>query len=116
MGMKRLASILLLLPLAAGTSLFAQVQEKTKVSPDNKEADADYRIKRQEWIHQMHRAAPNVDPAQMDIQTRAAKYEALQLSNPKHSLSLQSVILDTVAGGLVAGSWIERGSDNICGR
>ncbi len=118
MLLKRLAIVIVLLPLVAGYSLFAQIQEKTKVSPDSKEADADYQLKRMEWIRQMHRAAPDTDPEQMDIQTRNAKYQASQnlRYNPKHSISPQSVIVDSVAGGRVAGSWIERGSDNICGR
>jgi hypothetical protein len=112
--MNRLSVVIILLILVAVTSLFAQ--EKAQILPDSKEADADYQIKHEEWIRQMHRAAPDVNWEEMDISTRNAKYAAFQNISRKHSNVPLSVTLDTVAEGNLAGSWIERGSSNICGR
>jgi photosystem II stability/assembly factor-like uncharacterized protein len=110
--MKRIALAVVLLQILASVSL-AQAQ----VSEYNHEEDADYNQRREEWIANMHRAAPGTDWKAMDLSTREARIQALELEKAKKSgFGVLSVEQDTIAGGGLVGYWSERGSNNVCGR
>jgi hypothetical protein len=111
--MKRKSLIIFFLLLPTVSALFAQ---ETTVLRDLQKEGADHDGEREEWVRQMHRAAPDVDPERMDFATREAKYQALQLRTHNNFFSPQSVSLDTIAGGALTGSWLERGSSTVSGR
>lgn len=78
-----------------------------------------FKIERRKWIESMHRAALGVDWRAMDRQTRAenriAKLRARQNLIQNGNLSLGTGT-EEFAQGLVAGTWSERGSNNLSGR
>ncbi|SVB07113.1 uncharacterized protein METZ01_LOCUS159967, partial [marine metagenome] len=80
-----------------------------------------YKIDRQEWIENMHRAAPGIDWEKMNQQTRFIKIKQKTLSRKQLEKdgilsreSIQSTVTNTVRD--IPGMWIERGSNNLAGR
>src|SRR5437588_71324 len=60
--MKYFAAILFLQIFAV-----AVLAQQTEISRYNSESEADRDLQREQWINQMHRAAPGTDPRAMDI-------------------------------------------------
>ena len=80
-----------------------------------------YKTDRQEWIENMHRAAPGIDWEKMNQQTRFRKIKQNTLSRKQLEKdgilsreSIQSTVTNTVRD--IPGLWIERGSNNLAGR
>ena len=80
-----------------------------------------YKIDRQEWIENMHRAGPGIDWEKMNQQIRFRKIKQKTLSRKELEKdgnlsreSIQSTITNTVRD--IPGMWIERGSNNLAGR
>src|SRR5947209_6000697 len=110
--MKYFAAILFLQIFAV-----AVLAQQTEISRYNSESEADRDLQREQWINQMHRAAPGTDPRAMDIAAREAKIAAYEAARHKKSgFEILSIPQDTIAGGRLAGYWSERGSSNVCGR
>ncbi len=75
----------------------------------------DKHIKRDSYIEQMHRAAPDIDWKKKDAQTRKKKFLKKQnlIKSGKH---LKSGTTGNFADGNIIGAWHERGSNNLAGR
>ena len=80
-----------------------------------------YKIDRQEWIKNMHRAGPGIDWEKMNQQIRFRKIKQKTLSRKELEKdgilsreNIQSTITNTVRD--IPGMWIERGSNNLAGR
>jgi PKD repeat protein len=71
---------------------------------EESEEGAERNLKRQQWMEHMHQAGPGVSWQAIDQNTRLQK------------AARRSMKLDTLAGGLVTGEWIETGSSNQAGR
>ncbi len=94
-----LLTTMLLLALASPPSM-AQVIPDARVPGGNREDDEAFKRAREEWIESMHRAEPGVDHRIIDREVREARHEHGWASMPK----------------VKAGTWMERGSDNLAGR
>jgi hypothetical protein len=72
----------------------------------------DKKIQRQNYIEEMHWAAPDVDWRRMDIETRMNKVtEKFRfLSSPEGKAEI------SVANNHIRGNWFEKGSQNLAGR
>lgn len=66
---------------------------------------------RREWIERMHRAAPGTDWRKTDRKARLKQYGNFLVSNLQKSAASVSI-----GDGILTGSWIEKGSDNLAGR
>ena len=109
----------LLIFLAICYSVFSQ-PFKTEIDFQRmKEDDPNYKIERQKWMEEMHRAAPGIDWRKLNADFREQKY---QLKKSQIEQLLQSgfkrdrLLTDTIAQGKMVGEWIERGSNNLAGR
>jgi hypothetical protein len=84
-----------------------------------KEDDPNYKIERQKWMEEMHRAAPGTDWRKINADFREQKYR-LQKNRIeqliKSGFKRDRLLADTVAEGKIVGEWIERGSNNLAGR
>jgi photosystem II stability/assembly factor-like uncharacterized protein len=108
-------SILTLSPLC----LLSQPTKSTFVDTNLiREGDEKFKIEREKWIQQMHRTEPGVNWRIIDNETRMSKQEARQKmirSLLKNNEYIQNDEVE-IAGGLLKGNWIEKGSDNLAGR
>lgn len=83
---------------------------------DKDEENEDEEIRRrEEWMENMHRAAPGTDWRAMDFATKKANYERRKALGPRNQAS-KVATYDTLAGGNLIGNWFERGSVNQAGR
>lgn len=69
---------------------------------------------REEWFEELHRAAPGVDWRKIEAETAFAK-AAHRAKNRNGRFAEHSMNTDTIAGGLLTGTWYERGSNNQAG-
>lgn len=77
--------------------------------PEAGEGDEDEQRRREAYFEQQHRAAPNVDWRKMEANNMLQQYET-NLRNRGNAQSRTSF-----AGGLLDGTWYERGSTNNAG-
>ncbi len=83
-----------------------------------REGEEDFRIQREKWIEQMHWVEPGVSWRIIDNETRLTKNDERQ-NLIKSKLKAGNFIQNdevSIAGGLLRGQWIEKGSDNLAGR
>lgn len=76
-----------------------------------KKNDAEYQKNKSEWYEQMHMTAPGVDWKQMDNDSRAVLRE-----KRAELRRLKTSDREEFADGLLTGTWIEKGADNVAGR
>jgi len=79
---------------------------------------SDNYLKREEWINEMHRTAPDVDWRAMDEQTRMDMYQERlpALQEAARNGQLKGAPVESIANGALTGQWIEKGSNNLAGR
>ncbi len=85
----------------------------------NREADKEHKLKRLEWLHEMHRAEEGVNWKIIERENKLIKSSKRQEELLKYLKSNQlDKILneETIANGWLKGKWIEKGSDNQSGR
>lgn len=95
------------------------VEEFGKPRPSERiSEDSEKQRQRQEWIGQMHKTAPGVDWREMDEAVREEFYQLRrqELTKLAKSGSLKSGTPETIADGILTGTWIEKGSGNQAGR
>jgi hypothetical protein len=68
--------------------------------------------RRAEWIENMHKAAPGVDWRAIEKANREERYRAFVARGGQKD---NSVVVQ-IAGGLLSGTWQEKGSNNLAGR
>ena len=78
-------------------------------TPEAGEGDESEQLRREAYFEQQHRAAPNVDWRKMEANNMLQQYE----TNLRNRGNAQS--RTTFAGGLLNGTWYERGSTNNSG-
>ena len=84
---------------------------KTKVL-QKEENEEEELTRRAEWIENMHKAAPGIEWRAIEKANRNKRYQAfLNRAGQKDN----SVVVE-IAGGLLNGSWQEKGSNNLAGR
>jgi hypothetical protein len=105
-----------ILIIFAASILEAQTRTQTIIPELAREENEDFQRAREEWIRQMHRAEPGLNWQAIDAATREAKFDLYSAKHFSNKNSIQSIPLDTFAGGRIIGKWIERGSSNVCGR
>ncbi|MCF8371446.1 MAG: T9SS type A sorting domain-containing protein [Bacteroidales bacterium] len=79
----------------------------------------DYKLQREAWIKEMHRAAPDVDWKEIEYQNRLEKRERIQESRKqlsKEGRSLKSITSEEIIPNVLSGTWMEKGSNNMSGR
>ena len=84
------------------------------------DSDEDYKKGREDWIELMHSASPGVNWREMDEETREKKNQ-VKLGKRESLLSEGLLktgrkLVETLANGLIEGTWVERGSNNLAGR
>ena len=76
-------------------------------------------LQKELWIETLHRSAPGVDWRAMDQAYKDLQYEQ-KLNEIKQrrsdEKSFQGTRIDTIAGGILTGTWVEKGSKNLAGR
>ena len=78
------------------------------------EEDSEGQLKRDEWIEQMHRAAPETNWRKLEYQTQVQRAE--KRARAANSLTFRNGgVADTIADGTLIGTWKERGSNNQAG-
>ncbi len=84
-----------------------------------REDDPFYKIQREKWMNDMHRAAPGVNWRNIDLDTRLEK-QMVREGKIKALLESDSPISEfesqAFANGDIEGEWVERGSNNLSGR
>ncbi|MBI5324777.1 MAG: T9SS type A sorting domain-containing protein [Ignavibacteriae bacterium] len=84
----------------------------------HRDGDEKFKKERDAWIEQMHRIEPGINWRIIDKETKYNK-AVLRQGKLKSSLLKNPEILnedEEIAGGLIKGNWIERGSNNCAGR
>lgn len=78
---------------------------------------ADYQRRREAWIEQLHRAAPDIDWRAQDAAFRAEAFAAKRetIENLLAAGAPESALRE-VRTPAISGQWVERGSGNIAGR
>ncbi|MCL5991735.1 MAG: hypothetical protein M1419_06490 [Bacteroidetes bacterium] len=99
------------------SEIFSQSQTQINFL-QQRDADENFKKLREAWIEQMHLIEPGVNRKIIDNETRKIKAE-LRQNNLKSLFKENPKILEDdeiIAGGLLKGKWIERGSNNCAGR
>jgi len=85
-----------------------------------KNARKELKRNRKEWVESMHRAEPGINWRVIDRETRRAKAERRLAEKPSTRTAVATgsteSYSETVADGLLHGTWTERGSANLSGR
>jgi len=119
MKYKGIAVFAAVLAGAAGLTGWLLLREPNRPQPvENHIGKSEKVIKRQEWIDQMHRAAPGTDWRTMDEQARMELYQNRlpELQQAARSGWHKGARMESIADGALTGQWIEKGSDNLAGR
>ncbi len=105
--------VLTLIALSMGCEPSTQIEQPKPIEIINEENEEEEHKKRQEWIEQMHWAAPDVDWRAIDEQTRIERqqHRAMLLKTKSTNSGLE-----TLADGQLTGRWNEKGSYNLAGR
>lgn len=80
----------------------------------SQEEEGDNQIKREEWIEQMHKAAPGTNWRAIEYKTQKERHEK-RIKNGHIAGNRPEGELEVLADGHVIGQWVERGSLNQAG-
>lgn len=113
--------LLIFILIIGGTSLFFFLQEteptyypQPTTIISSQEEDGNNQIKREEWMEQMHRAAPSINWRAIEYRTQKERHKK-RVQNAHFAGNLPEGELEVLADGRVTGTWIERGSLNQAG-
>ncbi len=97
-------------------TLFFSCKQKAVYNPPPTELSEDERHQRREdWIKLIHRAAPDVDWKLINEENFVHAHKAAQSLKLSKQTTPLGVSAESFAGGLLLGSWYERGSTNNAG-
>ncbi|MFQ6609157.1 MAG: hypothetical protein ACE5D7_00005, partial [Fidelibacterota bacterium] len=85
----------------------------------HKEKRKEFKKKRQQWMEQMHRTAPDVDWRKIDMETRRQKHQTntrLRQQYFSANPGSSSPNRTTFSSREITGTWWEKGSNNLAGR
>lgn len=100
-------------------TLFSQILTPEKILELNREADPEHKLKRLQWLEEMHRIEEGANWRIIENENRMLKSTLRQQSIIEHlkNNSLDRVLSEeTIADGWIKGKWIEKGSNNQSGR
>ena len=98
--------------LIVATSLYHFSEKSQSAMPEASEGDEQNQLRRKAYFENQHRAAPNVNWRGIEAQNMLNYYENALRSSKKVQ---NRGVLSTFAGGLLTGTWYERGSSNNAG-
>ncbi len=85
----------------------------------NREADPEYKLKRLQWIEEMHRVEDGINWKIIEKENRTLKRNQRQqiiIENMKNNTLDKILNEEIIADGWLKGKWIEKGSNNQAGR